>query len=732
MGLNRECNNYFEKGKFLKGDFNGYIAVIIILILLSIISQVSSEESVTTYYVPDDYATIQEAINVAQTGDCIIVKTAVYTESIYIDKPLTIKGQGSPEINANGSYYCFELRSDGILIDNFKITNIGSNGNKAGIRIISNNNIIQNCKIQNNANYGILIYKNVSGNIIKDTLVTKNYYGIYIDSASSNTISNCIVNKNDIYGIHLRYATENLIQSNTISDEIVGVYLWESYDNIITENTVNTCDFHGIDLRKSDENVIFNNVFNSSKNAYDTGENNWNAEILQDTNIIGGPYIGGNYWSDYSGFDNDANGIGNTYYVISGGDNTDYYPLYYQPNYAPFPSGNPNPVNGASNIKQKLSISWECSDPDGDECWYELYLGTTSSSIQKIATVTDSMFSIDGLDYDQTYHWRIIAFDNTTENHSTASPIYHFSTIAKPSSSDSSSSGRRFQNIPPNADLSAGEPYIGFVDQLLVFDASASHDYDGIIEEYQWDFGDNSKANGQFVQHSYKKEGEYTVVLTVLDNYGFSDTETCIAVISKANIPPEKLEITGPKIGLINSEYMFQLTAIDKDNDTIKYIIDWGDSQITESALVPNSTTYNATHNWSTAGIYKINAKVSDNKTESSITSINMLVNAIYVLEKGYLLDENNDGIYDSYQSNQTDTTNSVETKQDDIYLIDDNGDGEWDYEFVVTTQQLSSYDTSSSVQDKDNIVMILLIGIVVAIIMIILAVIVYRTKKNK
>jgi PKD repeat protein len=67
--------------------------------------------------------------------------------------------------------------------------------------------------------------------------------------------------------------------------------------------------------------------------------------------------------------------------------------------------------------------------------------------------------------------------------------------------------------------------------ETITFDASASIDTDGEIVTYSWNFGDEGTAEGITVNHSYNTVGDYSVTLTVTDDYGISiSTSTTLTV----------------------------------------------------------------------------------------------------------------------------------------------------------------------------------------------------------
>ena len=87
-------------------------------------------------------------------------------------------------------------------------------------------------------------------------------------------------------------------------------------------------------------------------------------------------------------------------------------------------------------------------------------------------------------------------------------------------------------NMPPTADFTifpktpkAGEE-VSFVDK--------SHDSDGNIGSWQWDFGDGSTSTEREPSHVFEKPGNYTVTLTVRDDGGGADSKRMSVVVAEA------------------------------------------------------------------------------------------------------------------------------------------------------------------------------------------------------
>ena len=384
--------------------------------------------------------------------------------------------------------------------------------------------------------------------------------------------------------------------------------------------------------------------------------------------------------------DPDYNGPDQFGYTITddsnGSDTATVFVNVTSVNDPPNTPNDPNPFTGETDVDINTDLSWNCSDPEGNPLTYDVYFGMTSPPPQIANNHSNNTYDPGTMNYKTTYYWKIVAWDNYSD--SNTSDIWNFTTKKKPSGPPT--------NQKPIADASAGSPHYGFVGEEITFNGSLSYDPDGSIISWRWDFGDGTNGTGETTTHVYSSNGTYEVTLTVTDNDGAIDEDSIDVVISKPNTPPSTPTIDGPTSGHQDTDYEYTILSIDADNDSMQYTIDWGDGETTITEFIQNGTSTTQIHNWTNYGEYIISVKAYDGETESGTINHTILVD-VYPIDdeiKGYLVDEDSEGNYDSFNNTETKEQINVEI-ENGTYLIDINGDGKWDYAFNLKTG-LSKY----------------------------------------
>ena len=305
-----------------------------------------------------------------------------------------------------------------------------------------------------------------------------------------------------------------------------------------------------------------------------------------------------------------------------------------------------------------------------------------------------------GLINGKSYYYQISAVNIYGIEGEKSDSVSGIPTITSPSGGKTTSGGGIvIKNKLPVADASAGEPYVGFVDEDILFNGSLSYDPDGDIISYHWNFGDGTVAEGSIVNHKYSEEGEYDVVLTVKDNNHATDKTQTKSIITKQNSPPTSPIILGSNEGTQNKKYNYTFYSTDIDNDVLFYTIVWGDNSVDTSDIVISGVGVELNHSWSQAGIYNILANASDKKSYSNTSEFTVYIDVILIFDNGiaigYIIDYNSDGIYDKYYSFSSEEEYDIEKLDGNNYLIDIDGDGIFDHLFNSDSRTLSAYTES-------------------------------------
>jgi hypothetical protein len=161
------------------------------------------------------------------------------------------------------------------------------------------------------------------------------------------------------------------------------------------------------------------------------------------------------------------------------------------------------------------------------------------------------------------------------------------------------------------------------------------------------------------------------------------------SVVAESNSPPTKPDLIGVNSGNVNKTYTFTALSTDPDEDQIKYAFSFGDNkEMVFSELLTSGTSYTVSHSWEEPGLYTVKVNVKDTQNSFSDTAeINVLINAKFCGFLGYFIDSDNDKIYDKFYSNSSEQI--VDIDRIDIYLIDIDSDGNYDYRYNTTTGEI-------------------------------------------
>jgi PKD repeat protein len=254
----------------------------------------------------------------------------------------------------------------------------------------------------------------------------------------------------------------------------------------------------------------------------------------------------------------------------------------------------------------QVTVTWD-ENSETDIAGYKMHYGTTSGNYDYSVDVGNSTScSISGLTEGTTYYLAATAYNTNNVESSFSEELVH--TIA---------------SQPPVADLAA-MPVSGVAPLMVTFDASGSSYANGTISNYSWNFGDGSIGSGVVTDHTYTDAGQYTAVLTVTDDAGYTDIASIVITVESVttNNPPT-VSITSPADGATldsGAIISFDGTASDNEDGDLSSGLVWTSDLKGQIATVGSFTTVLS------EGIHTITAKVTDSGDSIASDSITITV----------------------------------------------------------------------------------------------------------
>ncbi len=170
--------------------------------------------------VPDEFKTIQEALNAAEPGDVILIAGGDYTENLLITKSVTLQGDGRDFVSIIGDGVVPTVvisKAQNVVISGVTVTN-GRNG----IEMADSSLVLTNVVLKKNIRRGLSAERSVLE--IKESEVLETQpdaegfqgAGIRVADHSKVTITNVTVAGNARVGISIADSSEGTITASKV------------------------------------------------------------------------------------------------------------------------------------------------------------------------------------------------------------------------------------------------------------------------------------------------------------------------------------------------------------------------------------------------------------------------------------------------------------------------------------------------------------------------------------
>lgn len=544
------------------------IAVIVLFLLFFIIIAFTSEirslgfSSHSMIVVPEDFNTIQSAINAANEFDTVLVKGGVYQEHIRIDEKNNVRilGSGaSTVIEGNGHGHIVQIsHSSHVTFAGFLVNGSG-NTHFAGVHVRLSSNINLTNNVIMNGYRGIYMWDTHNCLLRTNHIIGNNHsfevWGLsqaqFIhDIDDSNTVNgkpiyywvdraDCQVPANAGY-VAIVNSSNVLVKNLSLTNNGQGVLLTYSKDCVI-ENVNCSGNIRGVHMVVCDNNTVVRNNFS------DNVESGILLICSRYNRVIGNKVIGSDAVKNEFGiclsFSNILTQRSN-YNMVSGNDvENNYYGIFLT-------AAQNNNISGNKIFENYYGVG--VSESSDNVFFHNSFLDNV------VAAVVLDDFSNNAWDngypsggnnwngYSQVDNY-CGPYQNETGHDWVGDELY----IINENNVD------RYPLIPPKVDF-LFQPSWPTVFEIVAFRGQLLG-AGGDIVSWVWEMSDGYTCSGQNVSHEFLNDGNYNVSMTVCDSRGSIGIVTKLVVVNASVVAEDYLLLRLLLIGTTVSISIFAL-----------------------------------------------------------------------------------------------------------------------------------------------------------------------------
>ncbi|ELY93536.1 NosL family protein [Natrialba chahannaoensis JCM 10990] len=248
----------------------------------------------------EETETIQEAIDQAPANTTVVVPAGTYEETLEIDRPITLVGEGEVTIRGDDNGTVITVTGEDVGIQNLAVTGVGNQtkggedlpvdidedewdatfmtyyaGTDAGIGAYGADNLLVNdVEIETPAS-GVIGYDSTDA-VVRNVSVrgpedpSDGLAGILLFQSSSVVEDSAVQGGKN--GIYLYRSSNTILRSNEVTGNEIGVHLMHTSDTLIDGNELRGHLVSGVDVMTGPErNAIVENDVRNSETGFSIG-----------------------------------------------------------------------------------------------------------------------------------------------------------------------------------------------------------------------------------------------------------------------------------------------------------------------------------------------------------------------------------------------------------------------------------------------------------------------------